>query len=110
MKLFKQLSKKLDIGAKKVLNQGMIKPVDVDFEMHKNEFLDSLSKHALQLYERQCDIKNFTKLVMSDPENTSHNAIIDDLFEKGVKDPLERQKLEKLAQNDRFLKDLGFLD
>lgn len=110
MKLFKQLSKKLDIGTKKVSNQGMIKPIDVDFEIHKNEFLDSLSKHALQLYERQCDIKNFTKLVMSDPENTSHNAIIDDLFKKGVKDPLESQKLEKLAQNDRFLKDLGLLD
>ena len=79
-------------------------------DLKEHEFLDSLSKHALQLYERQCDIKNFTKLVMSDPENTSHNAIIDDLFEKGVKDPLERQKLEKLAQNDRFLKDLGLLD
>ena len=109
MKLFKQLSKKLDIR-KKASAQGMIKPIDVDFDMHKNEFLDSLSKHALQLYERQCDVKNFTKLVLSNPENTSHNAIVDGLFKKGVKDPLENQKLEKLADNNKFLKDLGLID
>ena len=47
----------------------MIKPFDVNFDTSKNEFLDSLSKHALKLYEKKCDIKNFTKLVLSDPEN-----------------------------------------
>ncbi len=110
MKLFKQLSQKLNINSKKALNQGMIKPFDVNFDTSKNEFLDSLSKHALKLYEKKCDIKNFTKLVLSDPENTSHNDIVKELFNDNIKDPLENKKLEELANNDKLLKDLGLLD
>ncbi len=110
MKLFKQLSEKLNLTKKKVSNQGMIRPIDVDFDLSKNEFLDSMSKHALKLYEKQCDIKNFTKLVLSDPENTSHNKIVEDLFKSGAKDPLENEKLTQLAENSKLLKDLGLLD
>ena len=73
MKLFKQLSEKLSTKGKKVSNQGMIKPIDVNFDISKNEFLDNLTKHAVKLYEKKCDIKNFSKLVLSNPENTSHN-------------------------------------
>lgn len=110
MKLFKQLSEKLNLTKKKASNQGMIRPIDVDFDLSKNEFLDSMSKHALKLYEKQCDIKNFTKLVLSDPENTSHNKIVEDLFKNGAKDPLENEKLTQLAENSKLLKDLGLLD
>ena len=38
MKLFKQLSEKLSTKGKKVSNQGMIKPIDVNFDISKNEF------------------------------------------------------------------------
>lgn len=110
MKLFKQLSKKLNKNSKKVSVQGMIKPIDVDFDLSKNEFLDNLSKHALKLYEKKCDVSNFTKLVLSDPENTSHNDLVEDLFKQNVKDPLESQKLAELADNEKFLRDLGLLD
>lgn len=110
MKIFKQLSEKLNIKTKKAAAQGMIKPIDVDFDLSKNEFLDNLSKHALRLYEKQCDIKNFTKLVLSDPENTNHNQIVEELLKKDVKDPLENKKLADLANNEKLLKDLGLLD
>lgn len=110
MKLFKELSEKLNLRAKKASSQGMIRPIDVDFNVSKNEFLDNLSKHAVNLYEKQCDIKNFTKLVLSNPENTSHNKIVEDLLSKNVKDPLEKEKLAELADNQRFLRDLGLLD
>lgn len=110
MKLFKQLSKRLNKNSKKVSVQGMIKPIDVDFDLSKNEFLDNLSKHALKLYEKKCDVSNFTKLVLSDPENTSHNDLVNDLFKQNVKDPLENQKLAELADNEKFLRDLGLLD
>lgn len=110
MKLFKQLSEKLSTKGKKVSNQGMIKPIDVNFDISKNEFLDNLTKHAVKLYEKKCDIKNFSKLVLSNPENTSHNELVEELFQKGVIDPLEDEKLEKLADNSRFLKDLGLLE
>lgn len=110
MKLFKQLSEKLSTKGKKVSNQGMIKPIDVNFDISKNEFLDNLTKHAVKLYEKKCDIKNFSKLVLSNPETTSHNQLVEELFQKGVIDPLEDEKLEKLADNSRFLRDLGLLE
>ena len=110
MKLFKQLSEKLSTKGKKVSNQGMIKPIDVNFDISKNEFLDNLTKHAVKLYEKKCDIKNFSKLVLSNTENTSHNELVEELFQKGVIDPLEDEKLEKLADNSRFLRDLGLLE
>ncbi|MBS5802410.1 MAG: hypothetical protein KIC80_05275 [Brachyspira sp.] len=110
MKLFKQLSEKLSTKGKKVSNQGMIKPIDVNFDISKNEFLDNLTKHAVKLYEKKCDIKNFSKLVLSNPENTSHNELVEELFQKGVIDPLEDEKLEKLADNSSFLRDLGLLE
>ncbi len=109
MKLFKRLSEKLSTKTT-APNHGMIKPVDVDFDLSKNEFLDNLTKHAVNLYEKNCDIKNFSKLVLSDPENTSHNQLVEELFKKGAVDPLEDEKLEKLADNSRFLRDLGLLD
>lgn len=110
MKLFKKLSEKLSTKSKKVSNQGMIKPIDVNFDMSKNEFLDNLTKRAVNLYEKKCDINHFSKLVLSDPENTSHNELVDELFQKGIIDPLEDEKLEKLADNTRFLRDLGLTD
>ncbi len=110
MKIFKELSKKLNSSAKKASNQGMIKPIDVDFDLSKNEFLDSLSKHALKLYEKQADIKNFTKLVLSDPENLSHNERVTELLRNGVKDPLAKENLEDLSNNNKLLKDLGLID
>ncbi len=108
MKLFKQLSEKLNIKAKKASANGMIRPIDVDFNISKNEFLDNLSRNAVKLYEKKCDVKNFTKLVLSDPENTSHNKIVEELFR--VSDSLEEKKLSQLADNERLLRDLGLID
>ena len=75
-----------------------------------SEFAFITAVSFLYFYEKQCDIKNFTKLVLSDPENTSHNKIVEDLFKSGAKDPLENEKLTQLAENSKLLKDLGLLD
>jgi hypothetical protein len=67
-----------------------------------------LSRHALGLYERQSDINNFKKLVLSDPENQSHNEIVDNLFKKqGISNPFSDEALFELSENKRFLEDLG---
>lgn len=108
MKLFKQLSEKLNKKPKKTSVNGMIKPIDVDFDISKNEFLDNLSKHAVKLYEKKCDVNNFTKLVLSDPENTSHNKIVEDLF--NANNSVNDKKLSQLADNKKLLRDLGLLD
>lgn len=107
MKLFRKLSEKLNKKSKKLVAGGMTSPVEFGFDVERNEFLDNLSKKALKMYERQTDIKNFSKLVLSDPENQSHVDLYNDLLEKGIVDPLEDEKLEKLADNAKFLKDLG---
>lgn len=111
MRLFKKLSEKLNNKQKKISAGGMTIPAEINYGAGNNEFLDCLSKKALDLYEKQSDIKNFSRLVLSDPENTSHNDIVSDLVDKGVIiDPFEDEKLEKLADNSRFLRDLGLLD
>ncbi len=74
----------------------------------KSPFLTKMSKHALNLYERKSDINNFTKLVLSDPENQSHNQIVDQLFAgTNTANPFSDEALLELSENTRFLEDLG---
>lgn len=107
--MFKKLAQKLNIQKKKVSGTS-INPIDVDFDSRKSIFLDKLTKNALKLYEKECDIKNFSKLVLSDPENTSHNEIVNELFSKGLIDISDDEKLAELSDNRRFLRDLGLTD
>ena len=109
--MFKRLAKQLK--AERVENSyfPMTSPVDSLKEQTKSSFLRSLSKHALNLYERKTDINNFTRLALSDPENSSHNQIVNELFgEEGVVDPFAEDALFTLSENERFLKDLGLKD
>ena len=73
----------------------------------EGSFMNKLSKTALHLYERQCDVKHFSQIVLSDINNTEN---IDDLFQHGVIDPFEDDKLAHLADNSRFLHDLGLIE
>ncbi len=107
--MFEKLVQKLNIEREKTSNAA-INPIDVDFDSRKNDFLSKLTKNALNMYERKCDIKNFTKLALSDPENTSHNEIVNELFSKGVIDASDDEKLLELSDNTRFLRDLGLID
>jgi len=109
--MFKKLAQKLNIEKKKSIVKGaMINPIDVDFDSKTSVFLNKLTKQAVNLYEKKCDIKNFSKLVLSDMHNNSHNEIMNELFEKGVIDPFEDEKLADLSNNSKFLKDLGLLE
>ena len=71
--------------------------------------LDGLSKRAVEMFEKNCDIKNFSKLVLSDTENTSHIDMMEEMRARGVVDPFEDEKLAELADNEKFLRDLGLL-
>lgn len=107
--MFKKLAQKLNFDKKKH-QSAAINPLEVDFEGRKSVFLDKLTKTAVNMYERKCDVKKFSKLVLSDPENDSHNKIMDELFSKGVIDASDDEKLFELSDNTRFLKDLGLID
>ncbi len=106
--MFKKLVQKLNIEKKKA--SAAINPIEVDFDDNKHDFLNKLTKNALNMYEKKCDVKNFTKLVLSDPENTSHNDIVNELFSKGIIDPTDDEKLLELSDNKRFLRDLGLIE
>lgn len=110
--MFKKLAKQLrtnNITEESCFPMGS--PVRSLKEETKSNFLKSLSRHALNLYERKTDINNFTRLALSDPENTSHNEIVDQLFGKeGYKDPFEDDALFSLSDNEKFLRDLGLKD
>ena len=105
MKLFDMLAKKLNIRdqGQNIVSGRVSNPLSDT----GNEFINRMSKHALKLYEKQCDIKNFTKLAMSDPENTSHNELVEKLLKEDVLDPLSDEIIHKLVNNKDFLDDLG---
>jgi hypothetical protein len=101
--MFKKLAEKLKNNNLAKSFSPATSPFDKDAESLKN-----LSRHALGLYERQSDINNFKKLVLSDPENQSHNEIVDNLFKnQGVPNPFSDEALFELSENKRFLEDLG---
>lgn len=102
--MFKKLALRLR-KENKIVNDRMT----CSIERTGNEFFGGLTKKAVKLYEKECDIKNFSKLVLSNPEDTSHNELVNNLFDDGVTDPFVDEKLSMLADNKRFLKDLGLL-
>ena len=106
--MFKKLAQQLKCNTKINLTCSA-NPIADEFLAPKSVFLKNLSKQALDLYERKTDIKNFSKLVLSDPENLSHNEMVEELFEEGVADPFVDDKLEMLANNEKFLRDLGLM-
>ncbi len=106
--MFKKLAEQLK-NYNKTNVAPMTKPFSDEFLTPKNKFLTNLSKRAVELYEKQTDINNFSKLVLSNPENTSHNRLVNELFEDGVVDPFVDDKLANLADNEKFLKDLGLM-
>lgn len=107
--MFKKLAKQLKMANNKTNTAPVSLPFSEEFLTPKNEFLKNLSKKAIELYEKQSDINNFSKLVLSNPENNSHNEMVNKLFEDGVADPFVDDKLAHLADNKKFLKDLGLL-
>ena len=106
MNILDKLVKKLSIKNTPV-QSAVTNPIDKKTGDVENEFLARMSKHALNLYEKQCDIKNFTKLVLSDPENKSHNELVEKLLNENVIDPLSDKVIEELASNKDLMKDLG---
>ena len=75
----------------------------------KNLLIDetAISDQAVKLYEKEQDVKKFTSLAMSNPEDSSHEQIIDSLFSKGVTDPFSDDVFSQLSSNQKLLDDLS---
>lgn len=105
--MFKKLAQQLKTSCQRSVPEHVTLPFGKEFLSDKNKFLKDISEKAVELYERQSDIKHFSELVLSDPENSSHNDMVKRLFDDGVADPFVDDKLAELADNKRFLRDLG---
>ncbi|MCM1339830.1 MAG: hypothetical protein NC191_09180, partial [Muribaculaceae bacterium] len=106
--MFKKLAKQLKEERAVNAYGNMTSPIPSIKNTLQISNLKNLSRHALNLYERKTDINNFTRLVLSNPENESHNEIVDKLFaDKTLPDVFSDEAMFELSENSRFLEDLG---
>jgi len=87
---------------------GMSSPIEDLHEQQRKIFLRGMSKYALNLYERNKDIKTFTKLAMSNPEDKSHERMVSSLVKEGkILDTTNTDKILELSSNKKLYDDLG---
>ncbi len=67
----------------------------------------AISNEAVNLYQKEQDVKQFSALAMSNPEDLSHAQIIANLFEKGVSDLFSNESISALSNNQKLLNDLS---
>ena len=88
---------------------GMSSPIDDLHEKQRKIFLRGMSKYALELYVKKNDIKNFTKLALSDPEDKKQEDVLSSMIKSGkIADVLDDSMASKLSENEKLLEDLGF--
>lgn len=92
-----------------ILGTGLSRRNSNNIVDNSNFLIDSsdISNKAMQMYQRELDIKNFTQLATSDPENTSHEKLMEELFSKGVVDVFEDNTVASLSTNKSLIDDLG---
>ena len=99
--MFEKLAGQLNIKKTPNQNTAVTSPFEQTVGDDKKNILKRLSQQALNLYQKKTDIKNFTKLALSNPEDKSHNDLVKE------KELDEYDILFDLSNNDEFLKDLG---
>ncbi len=74
-----------------------------------NFLIDSsdISSQAMQMFQKEQDIMNFTQLAMSDMDDLSHNEMVEQLFSEGITDVFEESAIAALSSNSSLLDDLG---
>ena len=77
-------------------------------DVDKNLLIDetNISNEAFTLYQKDLDIKKFTKLALSDPDDTSHNVLVADKVFNARDDRFDDKVVEDIFNNRMFLKDL----
>jgi hypothetical protein len=99
-----QLDKQNEVGA--VTTNPIKNPYS---NIDRNLLIDetAISSEAVNLYEKEQDVKKFNTLAMSDPSDLSHEEIIANLFSKGGLDPLADNIITQLSANEDLLRDVS---
>ena len=76
---------------------------------NKNPYVDKteISANAMQLFQKDLDIKKFTKIASENPEDLSYMEKMQELFSNGVVDPFEEDVLSELVTNSKLWDDLN---
>ena len=84
-------------------------PINPYKNTDKNLLIDetAISNEAVNLYQKEQDVKQFVSLVTSNPEDLSQEDIVAGLFSKGISDPFSVESAESLSNNQKLLDDLG---
>ena len=93
---------------------NIINLANVRSAMQKNGYTSSplvdkteISSDAMQLFQRDLDIKKFTQIAMDDTDDTSYLEEIEKLFSEGVADPFEENAMSMLVTNSKLWDDLN---
>ncbi len=100
----KKISKKILNNLNSAANSFATNPIAQDLIPVQNAF----TRKAVELYEKQADIKRYTDLVLQDDiteeflNNTQAELLLKDVF-----NPFSDESYKTLAQNERLLNDLA---
>ena len=95
-------------GANNIVNISAARSAHNKNGYVSNPYVDKteISSDAMKLFQRDLDIKNFTKLVVDSKDDISYLEQMSKLFEDGVVDPYEEDILSELASNQKLLDDI----
>ena len=66
-----------------------------------------ISNEALNLYQKEQDIRKFAALALSDESDYSHLNLIDKAFSNGTVSPFTDENLENLLNNPKLWDDIN---
>lgn len=77
-------------------------------KIDKNLLVDQLdiSNDAIKMYQKELDVKKFTQLALSDPNDLSHNKKVAEQLENGEIDSTSKDIIDSLFNNSKFINDL----
>ncbi|MBQ7126405.1 hypothetical protein IJO12_04895 [bacterium] len=86
-----------------------LNPVTNPYSKVQSHYVDKteISLDAIKLFERDCDIKKFNNIALSNPEDNSHLERMKELFADGVVDAFEDDVFAELLNSSKLLDDLG---
>ena len=106
------------LSGQDLINQNMVKNSNVEklANVTKNPYTNSdksllidetsISNEAIALYQKDLDIKKFTSLALSNPENTDHNKLVVQNVFNIMDSDFESKIIEGIFNNRNFLNDL----
>ncbi len=96
-------------NANNIINLAAIRSAFNKNNAASNPFVDKteISSDAMKLFQRDLDIKKFTKIVTENKDDISYLEQIQELFNSGVKDPYSDDVISELVTNSKLWSDLN---